>query len=172
MPVADRQRLFVRILAGLMIISLVPAMFFAVKAGVSNLYYFQVQRQAVHWGGKAGIPSLEAIESAQMMMHRALSLWPQNPDYLNLAGQVHAWKGFVLAMESNSPEMAIGHYREAIDMLRHSLDLRPAYAKTWALLAEYKILVGERDDEWLNAREKALALGGANAKLVDRMMRL
>ncbi len=44
--------------------------------------------------------------------------------------------------------------------------------RTWALLAEYKVRVGQRDEEWHLAREKALALGGADRKLVDRMLAL
>ncbi|MCK9505377.1 MAG: hypothetical protein M0Q95_14510 [Porticoccaceae bacterium] len=169
---ADKRPLFAKILAVLLIICLVPAAVFAIKAGVSNLYYFQAERQAVHWGGNRGRPSLQVVAHAQTLIQRALSLWPQNPEYLNLASQISGWHGFVVAAESDSPDAAISYYREALDMLRLSLRLRPAYAKTWALLAEFKVLVGERDAEWLAAREKALALGGADAKIVDRMMRL
>jgi len=169
---AEKQPLLVRILAVVMIICLVPAMVFAVKAGLSNLLYFQAEKEVIHWGGRAGNPHLEAVDNAEIAINKTLSLWRENPDYLSLAGQVRGWKGFVIATETNSADIALAHYRESLDMLRQSLKLRPAHAKTWALVAEYKTLLGEKDDEWFLAKEKALELGGADSALVDRMMRL
>lgn len=98
----------------------------------------------------------------------AISIWSTNSAYLSLYAQVIVWRGY----QVSDPQEKLGHYRQALDLLRESLQLRPTHAETWARLAEYKMLALQRDSEMYQAREKALELGGANVELVNRMMKL
>ena len=151
---------------------LVAGIVFAVKVGISNLAYFQATKLAAGWGGKQGNPSPRTLDAAERAINTALHLWYNNPDYLDLAAQIEGWKGYMAAMDEGEGAIARPHYQNSVAFLRRSLELRPAHAETWALLAEYKTRLNERDREWFVAKEKALELGGVKIEIVERMMRL
>lgn len=160
-----------RIAAVLLILCLLAAMLFALRAGVSNLAFFSAGKEVSLWGREDVMPTQESIASAEDAITFALSWWPRNPEYLNLAAQIQGWKGYTESVERKEPALAVGYYLDAIGLLQQSLLLRPAHAETWALLAEYKALAGQRDAQWHQAREKALKLGGADIDLVERMLK-
>jgi len=167
MPRVVKKLLLVAVLGCLLWV-----MAFAARAGLANLAYFKAEKEVATWRGQKSPPSLDSIARGEEHINRALGLWPDNPEHLTLAARIHAWKGFVLAGEGGDDDLIPQYYEESAAMLRAALKLRPAHASTWALLAEYKTLLGERDDEWLQAKEKALKLGGADVRLVLRMQKL
>lgn len=122
---------------------------------------------------RKGVADLKAgdlfyLESAQANIMSAISLWPANSDYLFLYSQVVVWQGYL----KTDLDQQKAYYRHAAQLAIGGLHRKPSYAEGWAKLAEYKALAGERDVEMHEAREKALALGGANVALISRMMRL
>ena len=149
---------------------LLVAALFAVRVGLADLDHFRAKKLASGWDASKAPPSPDEVLRAEAAIEASLRHWRADPDALTLAAQIHGWKGYVLA--GNDPESLSDHYGQALAMLREALRLRPAHASTWALLAEYKTLLGERDDEWHLARERALELGGADIRLVLRMTRL
>jgi hypothetical protein len=149
---------------------LLLAALFAVRVGLADLDHFRAKKLASGWNAGEAPPSPDDVLRAEAAIQASLRHWRADPDALTLAAQIRGWKGYALA--GNDPDALNGHYREALAMLREALRLRPAHASTWALVAEYKTLVGERDDEWHLARERALELGGADIRLVLRMTRL
>ncbi|KJS08350.1 MAG: hypothetical protein VR73_05885 [Gammaproteobacteria bacterium BRH_c0] len=154
------------------VLLLLMGMVQAVRIGLGNLAYVKAEHEVSAWHGDASQPTLVSIQRAESAIRSALRFAPDNPDALTLAAQIHGWKGFILARQQGNPALAASHYAETLDLLRQALRLRPAQAQTWALIAEYKTLLGERDKEWHLAKEKALEFGGADIKLVLRMTNL
>jgi tetratricopeptide (TPR) repeat protein len=115
--------------------------------------------------GQRGEPRY--LFSANREITRALEIWPENSDYLLLSAQIDVWLEY-LELEGSTA----ANYETALAKIRLALENRPSHAKSWALLAEYKAYAGQRDQEMYLAREKALELGGANQKLVEKMLRL
>lgn len=144
----------------------------AARTGLGNLSYVKAEHEASNWHIDQLPPTLDSILRAESAIQSALRFTPDNSNALTLAAQIHGWKGFILARHHNDPSLAASHYAQTLNLLRHALRLRPAQASTWALIAEYKTLLGERDQEWYMAKEKALEFGGADIKLVLRMTSL
>ena len=149
---------------------LVVVALFSARVGLANLALFNAKKIASGWDAIEAPPAQDDILRAESAINASLGYWRADPDALTLAAQIRGWKNYTLAGEDAAALHP--YYREAIEMLREALRLRPAHATTWALLAEYKTLVGERDDEWHLAKERALELGGADIRLVLRMTRL
>ncbi len=139
---------------------------------LADLAYTSARHETSAWHRNGQQPDLDSISRAEVAIVRALSHTPNNPDMLTLAAQISGWKGHQLAMEQDDPSLAARHYGESLDLLREAARVRPAQAATWALIAEYKTLLGQRDDEWHTAREKALEFGGSNIQIVNRMLAL
>jgi tetratricopeptide (TPR) repeat protein len=131
-------------------------------------FYFKAEKALVIYKRQGEHRDQIYLQAADRNVKMALQIWPDNPDYLVLAAQIAVWQRYV----SNAPARDREGYDEAIDMLRQALRQRPSHAKTWGMLAEYKAKAGERDQEMFLAREKALELGGADQRLVKRMLRL
>lgn len=157
---------------GIAVLLLLAGMVHIARIGLGNLSYVRAQQEVSVWHRDGSQPSIDSILRAESAIQSALVRDHNNPDILTLAAQINGWKGFYLATQQNMPATAENHYRQSLDLLRQAIRLRPAHASTWALLAEYKTLLGERDGEWHLAKEKAMEFGGADIKLVNRMMAL
>ena len=154
------------------ILLLLMGMAVAGRIGLGNLSYVKAEHEASRWHKDGSQLNLDSVLRAESAIQSSLRFAPDNSDALTLAAQIHGWKGFVLARQNNDPSLSASHYAESLNLLRHALRLRPSHASTWALIAEYKTLLGERDDESHMAKEKAMEFGGADIKLVLRMMEL
>lgn len=168
----EGRGIVLRLAAFSLAVCLLAATPFAWRVVRSDLAYFRAEKAVAHWGTRVTRPDPEVVARAETAIAEALALWPDHPDYLSLAAQISAWRGFLQAQEQQNPALAQEGYGQAVTLLRKSLRLRPAHAESWGLLAEYKTLMGERDQEWHLAREKALELGGSDIGLVNRMMGL
>ena len=159
------------------ILCLVPAIAFAWKVIRSDWAYFRAEKSTAIFldarSKNSDDPRLAGyIAQADDAIQQALALWPQNPDYLSLAAQISTQKAFNLAADQSGADIRKQSVTQALEYLRQAIRLNPVNAQHWALLAEYKIRAGQRDQEWLQAREKALELGGADPKMVERMLSL
>lgn len=159
------------VVAGVMV-GLLYTVQFAVNIAEADLAFFRAEKSFALFRADRNKQDSKYLKSARKAIDIALNHWRDDPRYLSLAAQIHVWEGYLQAAETNSPEIEIRHYSEATELLREALRLAPAHAKTWALLAEYKARAGQKDQEWHNAREKALELGGGDIQLVNRMLAL
>ena len=161
----------------LTMLALLATIAVAVQVFRADQSYFRAEKAAAIFRDMRAAPASDPRESqylarADFHVEQARKIWPDNPTYLVLAAQTRVWQGYLQASNSETYIDQSQAYREAINLLRRALNLSPANAHTWALLAEYKAATGERDREWHIAREKALELGGANTRLVERMLAL
>ena len=143
------------------IILLLFALVMATRYGISNIYFFKAERAIEHWGYKNRNPQPDQIRHATTLINKAISYWRKNPDYLVLRAQISGWDAFV----SDKVDL----YRPGISDLRLALETRPAHTQSWALLAEFKTAVGEKDAEWRTARKKVLQFGSHDIRLIKRM---
>jgi cytochrome c-type biogenesis protein CcmH/NrfG len=154
------------------ILSLGITVLFAARVVQADLAFFRAEKFFTMFRAEEDDYRAIYLVSARRAIDQALRIWPDNPQHLSLAAQIHAWEGHLKGLEANSPDIEIQHYRESIALFRQALRLSPAHARTWALLAEYKIRAGERDEEWRQAVEKALELGGSDPAIVKRMFQI
>lgn len=133
----------------------------------ADLYRFGVERSMYHWGGAVD-PSLDEIERATVKIDKALRLRPVSADLLVIKARLLIWRSSQTGNALERERLS----REAIVMVRKSLELRPIYPWSWAMLAELKASLGEKDAEFEAAVENALAYAGSNVTLIDSLIRL
>ncbi|MEH6825761.1 MAG: hypothetical protein V7629_17845 [Motiliproteus sp.] len=132
----------------------------AARAGLSDLYAFQVSSYTQKWAA-ADDPSDAAITNKEWLevsgaIDRLLWLVPEHPDYLQAAGiayGLYANKGTV-ATERVDALLAL-----SADFYRQSLSSRPAWPYAWGNLVLLKAGQGQLDAEFYHALERAATLG-------------
>jgi len=162
----------IRIFLILIIVTIFYFIYVASSRGVGDVVAHQSRIIMDEWAsGKKTVDKREWNAAHQSLLS-ALKLSPGNPDYLALLGNLYEWR--VANKSLNSQETAlevIADYRMALEFYRRALKQRPAYAFYWANIAVVKSILGEVDQEYYQAIERALVLGpwepGVQLKIAD-----
>lgn len=147
--------------AGVFVLALV-----SVNTMRASWSYFKAEKAMAIFSDQGEHRDPKYLLKAHVEIENALKRWPDNPDYLLMSAQVEVWLGHLRLLG------AVPDYDGALGKIRLALAQRPSHARSWAMLAEYKAFASQRDQEMFHAREKALELGGANQRLVQKMLRL
>lgn len=96
------------------------------------------------------------INQANSQLSQALKYFPNNPDYLDLAGLLQE-------LQSNQPGVVGKTHRQALEKAaayyRKALAQRPLWPYSWANLLAVKDKLGELDDEFHLALQRAVETG-------------
>ena len=97
-----------------------------------------------------------AILDATDRLRQALRVFPNKPEYLELAGQLQD-------LQARQPGVVGKAYREALasaaDFHRRALEVRPLWPYSWAGLLRAKDGLGEIDDEFRLAMSRSVQTG-------------
>lgn len=146
--------------------------FIAVSRGIADVTVNKAQTLMNGWVSGKTVQT-EEWNDAHTSLLSALSLTPENPDYLSLLGNLYEWR--VARQALDSPEL-IENYHKALDYYQQALAKRPAFAFYWANIAVVKSILGEVDEAFYLAVDRALILGawepGVQLKIADATLRV
>lgn len=162
------EGLSTRIVAALLLAMLLPAVLFAGRVLMSDLLFFNIEREVVFWGNSAERPTAATITATQQRMDQTLRYWPDHPDYLAMQARLHAWQGLV----ATDRLVADGHFKRALTSLRQALVERPGNPYNWAQYAEYLATQPDNAVELAAAVQKVALLGAGDPRLQQRMAAL
>lgn len=117
----------------------------------------RVERQYQEWT-QAGAPSLEEWSNTQTELENAKRLNPNDANYYQLEGILHEWRLYTVGTSDSQIEQ-VAFLQLAADAYRISVSLRPAWPYAWAQLARQKSFLGQIDEEFDLALERATTLG-------------
>jgi hypothetical protein len=89
------------------------------------------EREISFWGRAGYTPDVSAIAKAERDIHRALSLWPDQPDYLRVQSRAMMWRAYWTEDDTRAAELE----SMALDYLAEAAMQRPAHLATWQELS-------------------------------------
>jgi len=101
------------------------------------------------------IPDEAGLQESISNLQKALKLDSSNPDYLDKEAMLYRYKALTFQPES---EQANAANRQALDLYRHLLTLRPSWASYWGNIVAIKYELWEFDDEMIAALNNAAHL--------------
>ena len=104
---------------------------------------------------KQVLPDEADLQESIANLQKALLLDSSNPDYLDKEAMLHRYMALSFQPES---EQANSANRQALDLYRHLLTLRPSWASYWGSIISIKYDLWEFDDEMIAALHNAARL--------------
>jgi hypothetical protein len=157
------------ILGAALLIVLAFGLLKAIRTASAEIMLIEVRAILSDWGNSNTMPVLADWTNLHERLEAIMQLVTGDPEHYRFLGLIYEWRFFL----DDSPvetEVDIIAFREAaIAAYRKSSILRPAWPVDWANLAKQKVMLGQEDEEFLLALERAMKLG-PNETLVRLMV--
>lgn len=148
----------------LIIISfLVWLIYMATSYGLADVFAEQASDEMQQWATQK--ITVETWTSTQAMLQKALQFEPQNPNLLEMMGQIYYWKAqkisptLPLSLQLRSQMIA---YQRALTYFLQAVKKRPTSALTWANVLMMKNFLKQYDTEFLMALKQTTIQGSSN----------
>jgi hypothetical protein len=151
----SRTRLLALPLAGLLVVGSVVAASWT----VAEIALVGVRTTLDTWVAAEEVQTLAEWEDTQSQLDFAMTLLPDSSEHYGLRGLLNEWRFFIVDSPVETEGDIIRFRQDAIDSYRRAAVLRPAWPAGWAELARQKAMLGQEDEELLEALERALMLG-------------
>ena len=120
--------------------------------GIASVLVYKVEEKLTKSYGQKS----NDWETIRFSLSEALTLDPDNPDYLHKSGLAYENEFIYYPLGDASAE---NYRRKAYHYYTQSLNMRPVWPHHWIDLALVKYRLNELDDEFYQALEQAIALG-------------
>lgn len=122
-------------------------------AFIADIYYFQAKKFEYRWERNPLSLNYDDWLDSKYHIDKALKLSAKHPDYLQFLGRLSIWRYFV----NETPDSQLSS--QSLEAFRESLLERPYWPYAWAELVLLKSQLGQIDEEFQLAFNKALAYG-------------
>ncbi len=150
------NKLWQRTFVVVSIVVLLVLLFHVGKRGIADIYAYQARAYVESWVEKNNGLEKSQWDLAFNSLSKALELVPNHADYLEAMASLYQWQ--VLLFEHNQSE-AIRTLQQSKLFYHRAIEQRPAWPYAWANYALAKHQLNEIDNRYINALQRAVALG-------------
>ena len=147
----------INILALMTISLLVWLIYMATSYGIADVFAEQAHYEMQQWSAKK--LTSETWTSTQTRLQNALQLDPQNPDLLEMMGEIYYWKAQKISLTLPAKIIA---YQQALDYFLQATKKRPTSSLTWGNVLMMKNVLKQYDTQFLMALKQTTIQGPSN----------